>query len=89
MSNKRVVIVGGVAGGASAVARARRLCEKCEIIVFERGPHVSFANCRLIKFMKATPPATWARKWPVTEPWFTARVTIIRPGSETRGMARP
>jgi NADPH-dependent 2,4-dienoyl-CoA reductase/sulfur reductase-like enzyme/rhodanese-related sulfurtransferase len=47
MQQKRIVIVGGVAGGASAAARARRLCEKCEIIVFERGPHVSFANCGL------------------------------------------
>ena len=51
MSNKRVVIVGGVAGGASAAARARRLCERCEIIVFERGPHVSFANCGLPYFV--------------------------------------
>jgi NADPH-dependent 2,4-dienoyl-CoA reductase/sulfur reductase-like enzyme len=51
MSNKRVVIVGGVAGGASAAARARRPCERCEIIVFERGPHVSFANCGLPYFV--------------------------------------
>ncbi len=51
MSHKRLVIVGGVAGGASAAARARRLCEKCEIIVFERGPHVSFANCGLPYFV--------------------------------------
>src|SRR4051812_25009621 len=48
---KRIVIVGGVAGGASAAARARRLCEQCEIIVFERGPHVSFANCGLPYFV--------------------------------------
>ncbi|MGF1582154.1 MAG: FAD-dependent oxidoreductase [Gemmataceae bacterium] len=41
----RIVIVGGVAGGASAAARARRLSEEAEIIVFERGPDVSFANC--------------------------------------------
>ncbi len=47
MSAKRVVVVGGVAGGASAAARARRLSEDAEIIVFERGPHVSFANCGL------------------------------------------
>jgi NADPH-dependent 2,4-dienoyl-CoA reductase/sulfur reductase-like enzyme len=46
-----LVIVGGVAGGASAAARARRLCESCEIIVFERGPHVSFANCGLPYFV--------------------------------------
>jgi NADPH-dependent 2,4-dienoyl-CoA reductase/sulfur reductase-like enzyme/rhodanese-related sulfurtransferase len=51
MSIKRVVIVGGVAGGASAAARARRLCEQCEIVVFERGPHVSFANCGLPYFV--------------------------------------
>ncbi len=43
----RIAIVGGVAGGASAAARARRLCEQAEITVFERGPHVSFANCGL------------------------------------------
>ena len=43
----KVVIVGGVAGGASAAARARRLDEKAEIVVLERGPNVSFANCGL------------------------------------------
>ena len=47
MSAKRVLIVGGVAGGASAAARARRLSEDAEIVIFERGPHVSFANCGL------------------------------------------
>ncbi|MBI4325973.1 MAG: FAD-dependent oxidoreductase [Chloroflexi bacterium] len=51
MSAQRLVIVGGVAGGASAAARARRLCEDCEIILFERGPHVSFANCGLPYFV--------------------------------------
>jgi NADPH-dependent 2,4-dienoyl-CoA reductase/sulfur reductase-like enzyme len=48
---KKIIVVGGVAGGASAAARARRLCEHCEIIVFERGPHVSFANCGLPYFV--------------------------------------
>jgi NADPH-dependent 2,4-dienoyl-CoA reductase/sulfur reductase-like enzyme/rhodanese-related sulfurtransferase len=43
----RILIVGGVAGGASCAARLRRLCEQCEIVVFERGPYVSFANCGL------------------------------------------
>lgn len=43
----RIVIVGGVAGGMSAAARARRLDEHAEIIVFEKGPDVSFANCGL------------------------------------------
>ena len=44
---KKLVIVGGVAGGATAAARARRLSESTEIVVFERGPYVSFANCGL------------------------------------------
>ncbi len=43
----KILIVGGVAGGASAAARARRLSEDAEIIMFERGPFVSFANCGL------------------------------------------
>ncbi|MDD4017394.1 MAG: FAD-dependent oxidoreductase [Kiritimatiellae bacterium] len=47
METKKLVIIGGVAGGASAAARARRLSEKAEIVLLERGPHVSFANCGL------------------------------------------
>ena len=48
MSNSlRILIVGGVAGGASAAARARRLSEEASIVLFERGPYVSFANCGL------------------------------------------
>ncbi len=43
----RILVVGGVAGGASCAARARRLSEDAEILVFERGPYVSFANCGL------------------------------------------
>jgi NADPH-dependent 2,4-dienoyl-CoA reductase/sulfur reductase-like enzyme/rhodanese-related sulfurtransferase len=43
----RLVIIGGVAGGATAAARARRLDEFTEIILFERGDHISFANCGL------------------------------------------
>jgi NADPH-dependent 2,4-dienoyl-CoA reductase/sulfur reductase-like enzyme/rhodanese-related sulfurtransferase len=46
-SSKRVLIVGGVAGGASCAARLRRLDESAEIVLFERGPDVSFANCGL------------------------------------------
>eukprot|EP00871_Galdieria_phlegrea_P005782 jgi/Galph1/691/GphlegSOOS_G5303.1 len=43
----RILIVGGVAGGASAAARCRRLCEGANITIFERGPYISFANCGL------------------------------------------
>lgn len=44
---KKVIIVGGVAGGASCAARLRRLDERAKITVFDRGPFVSFANCGL------------------------------------------
>jgi NADPH-dependent 2,4-dienoyl-CoA reductase/sulfur reductase-like enzyme/rhodanese-related sulfurtransferase len=45
--SKRVLIVGGVAGGAGTAARVRRLDEDAEVIMFERGSHVSFSNCSL------------------------------------------
>lgn len=47
MSKKRVIIIGGVAGGASCAARLRRLDESCDITILERGSYVSFANCGL------------------------------------------
>lgn len=47
MTSKRVLIVGGVAGGATCAARLRRLDEDAEIVVLDRGPFVSFANCGL------------------------------------------
>lgn len=48
---KKVLVVGGVAGGASSAARVRRLDENAEIIVFERGPHPSFSNCSLPNYL--------------------------------------
>ncbi len=45
--SRRIVIIGGVAGGAAAAAKARRTDEHAQIVMFERGPHVSFANCGL------------------------------------------
>jgi NADPH-dependent 2,4-dienoyl-CoA reductase/sulfur reductase-like enzyme/rhodanese-related sulfurtransferase len=68
----RIVIVGGVAGGASAAARARRVDESAEIHIFERGPYISFANCGLpyhiareiedrSKLLIMTPGKMWAR----------------------------
>ena len=48
-SNKqKYLIVGGVAGGATAAARIRRLTETAEIILFEKGSYISYANCGLI-----------------------------------------
>ncbi|WP_145408899.1 FAD-dependent oxidoreductase [Paenibacillus xylanexedens] len=51
---KKVLIVGGVAGGASAAARLRRLDEYAEIIMFEKGPYISFANCGLPYYIGGT-----------------------------------
>ncbi len=69
---RRIVIVGGVAGGASAAARARRVDESSEIHIFERGPYISFANCGLpyhiageiqdrSKLLIMTPEKIWTR----------------------------
>ncbi|ABZ83735.1 fad-dependent pyridine nucleotide-disulfide oxidoreductase, putative [Heliomicrobium modesticaldum Ice1] len=52
--SKKVVIVGGVAGGASAAARLRRLDEQAEIIIFERDGYISFANCGLPYYIGET-----------------------------------
>lgn len=50
----RLVVVGGVTGGASVAARVRRLNARAEIIVFERGEHVSFSNCCLPYYLSGT-----------------------------------
>jgi len=70
--SNRIIIVGGVAGGASAAAKARRVDEHAEIHVFERGPFISFANCGLpyyiageiddrAKLVIMTPEKFWTR----------------------------
>lgn len=48
---KKIIIIGGVAGGASAATRCRRLDEHAEIIIFERGPHPSYSNCCLPNYL--------------------------------------
>ncbi|MEZ6075484.1 MAG: hypothetical protein R3C56_07375 [Pirellulaceae bacterium] len=71
-SKLRIVVVGGVAGGASAAARARRCNAQAEITILEKGPVVSFANCGLpyhiggeiverSKLLVATPELFWDR----------------------------
>lgn len=52
--SKKILIVGGVAGGATAAARLRRLDEKSTIVLFERGEHISFANCGLPYYIGET-----------------------------------
>ena len=51
MKNTRLVVIGGVAGGATAAARARRIDEQADITLIERGPYVSYANCGLPYFI--------------------------------------
>lgn len=51
---KKILIVGGVAGGAGTAARLRRMDEQAEIIMFERGPYISFANCGLPYYIGGT-----------------------------------
>lgn len=53
---EKILIVGGVAGGASAAARLRRLDENLEIVMFEKGPHISFSNCCLPYYLSRTVP---------------------------------
>ena len=56
----KTIIIGGVAGGASAAARLRRLDEKAEIVLLERGPHMSYANCGLPYHLgKIIPERSW------------------------------
>lgn len=50
----KIVIVGGVAGGASAATRLRRLDENAQIVLFERGEHISYANCGLPYYIGGT-----------------------------------
>lgn len=52
--NKKVVIIGGVAGGAACAARLRRLDERAEIVILEKGPYISFANCGLPYYLGGT-----------------------------------
>ena len=75
----RVVVVGGVAGGASAAARLRRLTEAAAITIYERGAHVSFANCGLPYYagdvIKVRGPAAWLG---------AAQLRWVRPASRER-----
>ncbi len=86
--SKRYLIVGGVAGGASTAARLRRLDESAEIVMFEKGPHVSFSNCclpyRLSEKIKAHDdlvlmnPTQFAKQYHITAKVNTEVMSIDR-----------
>ncbi|UCG14004.1 MAG: FAD-dependent oxidoreductase [Deltaproteobacteria bacterium] len=87
---ERIVIVGGVAGGASAAAKARRMSEDVEIVMFERGPYMSFANCGLPYYVGGeitrrdalfvTAPETFER-WFGVDVRLSTKVTDISPSA--------
>lgn len=82
----RIVIVGGVAGGMSCAARARRLDEDAEIVVLERGAHVSFANCGLPYFVGGEIADEGSLLVQTPESLRAALAIDVRTGSEVTGV---
>lgn len=80
--SKRVLVVGGVAGGASAAARIRRIDELADITVFERGPHVSFSNCCLPYYLNRNIPESENLILMSPEVFKTQYNIDVRTGSE-------
>lgn len=82
MASRKVLIVGGVGGGATCAARLRRLDEKAEIVVFEKGPYPSYANCGLPYYTGDIIPDE-AKLLVATPDLFRARFNIdVRPKHE-------
>ena len=89
---KRILIVGGVAGGASCAARLRRLDEDAEIVLFERGEYISFANCGLPYYVGGVIPKREAllvqdpktmKAWFNIDIYVQTEVTAIQPEQKT------
>lgn len=98
MVQQRIVIIGGVAGGASAATRARRINEHARITIFEKGEHVSFANCGLPyhiggkiadrrKLLLAT-PASFAESFNITVKTRHEVLSIDRAGKQVEVLDR-
>lgn len=84
----KLLVIGGVAGGATAAARARRLNEEAEIILFERGEHISFANCGLPYYIGGV-IKNRSNLLVTTSKSFTARYNInVRINSEVLAIDR-
>lgn len=89
---KRILIVGGVAGGASCAARLRRMDEQAEIVLFERGEYISFANCGLPYYIGGVIPKReqlLVQDVKTMNAWFNleihtkTEVTAIHPAEKT------
>lgn len=88
----KYVIIGGVAGGATAAARLRRLDENCEIVMFEKGEHISYANCGLPYYIGDTitekknlllqTPVSFGNRYDV-DVRVRSEVTVIHPEKKT------
>jgi len=84
----KVVIIGGVAGGASTAARLRRLDEQAQIVMVERGPYISFANCGLPYHLGGVIP-TREQLLVMSEPAFSARFNVdVRTRQEATAINR-
>ncbi|MDO4281160.1 MAG: FAD-dependent oxidoreductase [Peptococcaceae bacterium] len=90
--SKRILIVGGVAGGASCAARLRRMDEAAEIVLFERGEYISFANCGLPYYIGGVIPKRemlLVQDEKTMHAWFNidihtrTEVTAIQPAEKT------
>ena len=84
----KYLIIGGVAGGATAAARIRRLTESAEIILFEKGEHISYANCGLPYYIGGTIEER-ERRLVQTPESFSRRFNIdVRVNSEVTAIDR-
>ncbi len=85
---KKILIVGGVAGGASAAARLRRLDETAEIILFEKGPHISYSSCALPYSLSDTVPDLPSLILMTPERFRAQHRIEVRTGSEVTAIDR-
>ena len=84
----KVLIVGGVAGGASAAARLRRLDESAEIIMFERGPYISYANCGLPYYVGGVIPHRDDLLLQTPESFYARTAVEVRVNTEVTAINR-
>jgi NADPH-dependent 2,4-dienoyl-CoA reductase/sulfur reductase-like enzyme len=84
----KVIIVGGVAAGASAAARLRRLNEQAEITLFEKGPYISYANCGLPYYVGGAIPEREDLLLQTPESFFARTAVDVRVNSEVVAIDR-
>ncbi|HLP16029.1 MAG TPA: FAD-dependent oxidoreductase [Bacteroidota bacterium] len=88
MTGKKILIIGGVAAGATAAARARRLDETAEITILEKGPYVSFANCGLPYFVSRDIQKRSRLLLQTPEGFFSRYRVNVKTNTEATGIQR-